>query len=232
MREVKAVVFDLDDTLYPEESYVASGFSAVAIWANEQLGKPGKEAFSELWQLFCEGVRGNTFDIWLERNGFDPKQFVSNMISTYQGHEPQISPYDGVVEMLKTLGQTYRLGLVTDGYLDVQRKKLASLSLCSAFNAIVLSDELGRDNWKPNPNPFNKVLEKLIVPGAQAIYVADNPTKDFLGARKVGMFTIRVRHKDGLYKNLEPPSPDYAPDLEIENITDTAVFLERIGGIN
>ncbi len=60
MPALRAVVFDLDDTLYPERAYVLSGFHAVAAWAEEQLKIPRRLGFAELRQLFEDGVRGNT----------------------------------------------------------------------------------------------------------------------------------------------------------------------------
>ena len=63
---VNVVLFDLDDTLYAERDYVFSGFEAVARWAEPRLGLPAKESSAELRRLFDCGVRGNTFNRWLE----------------------------------------------------------------------------------------------------------------------------------------------------------------------
>ena len=68
----QAIVFDLDDTLYPERAYVLSGFRAVAAWAAGELGLPVTQGFAELRRLFDDGVRGDTFNRWLESHGFQP----------------------------------------------------------------------------------------------------------------------------------------------------------------
>ena len=78
--ELRALIFDLDDTLYPERTYVISGFRAVAAWAEEHIGIPQKQAFDELCQLFESGIRGNTFNYWLEKHGFNPDRWVSQMV--------------------------------------------------------------------------------------------------------------------------------------------------------
>ena len=58
----------------------------------------------------------------------------------------------------------------------------------------------GRSAWKPDPKPFRIVLERLgCVSPSQAVYVADNPDKDFLGARRAGMDSIRVLRASGLH---------------------------------
>ena len=45
------------------------------------------------------------------------------------------------------------LGLISDGYLVAQQKKLAALNIREAFQAVVFSDAFGRDSWKPSPRP-------------------------------------------------------------------------------
>jgi FMN phosphatase YigB (HAD superfamily) len=96
---------------------------------------------------------------------------------------------------------------VSDGHLAVQERKLAALGLAGYFDAIVWSDEWGRGAWNPSPRPFEVVLARLGVDAARAIYVADNVTKDFLGARRWGMATIWVRRPGGEYASRDPPHP-------------------------
>jgi len=216
--EWQAIVFDLDDTLYPEHDYVLSGLRAVAVWAQGELGLPAGRSFCELRRLFEEGVRGRTFDRWLAERGVDHNGGVADMVRVYREHGPQISLQRDVRELLVRLGRGYRLGLVTDGYLEVQRRKVAALGLDRYFQAVVYSDAMGRDAWKPSPRPFRAVLRQLSVTASAAIYVGDNPTKDFRGARGVGMCSIRVRRDGGVYHDLEPPCAQDAPDAEIATL--------------
>ncbi|MBM4429703.1 MAG: HAD family hydrolase [Chloroflexi bacterium] len=227
MTALPAVVFDLDDTLYPERAYVLSGFRAVAAWVEKHLGIPANQGFAELCQLFNDGVRGNTFNCWLENHGLSSDSWVPQMVRIYQEHNPHITPYPEVPDLLQRLRSRYRLGLVSDGYAQVQKRKLAALGLTDYFNVLVFSDEWGREAWKPNPRPFEVVLEELGVTGSEAVYVADNPTKDFLGARQVGMWTVRIRYPEGLYSHLEPPSAEHAPNAEIETLSGLETALMR-----
>ena len=206
-----------------------SGFRAVAAWAEEQLKIPRRPGFAELRQLFEDGVRGNTFNRWLESHGFVLDDWVSQMVRVYREHQPQIVPHPETVDVLQRLRSRYRLGLVSDGSLQVQQNKLASLGIGFYFDRLVFSDELGADAWKPSPRPFALVLERLAVAGRKAVYVADNPSKDFLGARRAGMWTVRVRYPDGLYSHLEPPSPEHAPDAEIDTLARLQEILVSIG---
>jgi putative hydrolase of the HAD superfamily len=58
----------------------------------------------------------------------------------------------------------------------------------------------------------------LSVAGGEAVYVGDNPRKDFRGAREAGMATIRIRRPEGLHAQDEPATPADAPDREIGSL--------------
>lgn len=229
LRRWHAVVFDLDDTLYLERDYVRSGFRAVAVWAEGKLGVEAEAGFETLWQLFKDGVRGITFNRWLASHTLESEELVDEMVAVYRAHTPGIKPLPGATSLLTRLQARCRLGLVSDGYLAVQQRKLSSLGLARHFEAIVFSDAWGREAWKPSVTPFRAVLSKLgDVEPARAVYVADNPAKDFVGPREIGMASIRLRHPAGLHSGVGPPSPAYAPDAEIESLLELEETLDAL----
>lgn len=229
MRKWQAVIFDLDDTLYPERDYVLSGFRSVAIWAETRLGIPAAQGFAELKRLFDQGVRGKTFDLWLASHHLEANRIIPELIQVYRNHEPNLTPLPEAPALLATLKNVYRLGLLGDGYLEVQRRKLRALNLSPYFEAVVFSDEWGREAWKPSVKPFQEILARLRTEAGASIYVGDNPAKDFLGARELGMFTIWVKLPEGLYTSLEPPTPRHAPDLTLESLIELKAFLAPSG---
>ena len=218
MLKWKAVVFDLDDTLYPERDYVMSGFRSVAQWVEAQLGIAAAQCKTELASLFNAGVRGKIFNYWLVAHGLSEDEYVPQLVQVYLEHEPVLSPFDGIAELLQALRWHVKLGLVSDGYLAVQQRKLAALRLEPYFSAIVFSDQWGREFWKPHVRPFQAVLNHLQVDGSSATYVADNPRKDFFGARMVGMGTIRLRLPIGEYAALEPMTAQEEPNVTLTSI--------------
>ena len=225
----QAVVFDLDDTLYPERDYVLSGFKAVALWAEEHVQIPFEQGYAELRGLFEGGVRGDTFNRWLAAHEFAPTdRLISQLVHAYREHEPVLQPFPEIPPLLGLIRPRCRLGLVSDGYLAVQQRKLAALQLAGHFDAVVFSAQWGRESWKPSTKPFAAVLELLSAEAARSIYVADNPLKDFLGARRLGMFTVRVRHTGGEYALQSPPSAQHAPHLTLESLPELAEFLPGI----
>jgi putative hydrolase of the HAD superfamily len=225
----RAIVFDLDDTLYPERDYVLSGFRAVAAWVEPNLGIAAEQGFAEMQALLDQGVRGEIFNRWLERHGLLDDARVARLVELYRQHEPEISPFPEVASLLNSLRTRYCLGLVTDGYGEVQQRKLAALNLAGYFDAVVFADEWGRGAWKPSPVPFYAVLERLgHLSPAESVYVADNPAKDFLGARRVGMATVWVRRPTGFYANQEPADLEHQPDIRVTSLDELSPALRRL----
>ncbi len=220
MTRLHAVIFDLDDTLYPEQSYVLSGFHAAAKWAEQALSIPKEETSRDLEAMYRQGVRGHTFGLWLEQRGVcgQRDELVQQMVAVYREHQPILTPFNGIPELLGEVGQRCKLGLISDGHLAVQRRKWESLRLDEAFHAVVFSDIFGRQNWKPSHVPFEAALRTLDLAPEAALYVGDNPAKDFLGARQLGMKTIRLRLLGGEHTFAEPESDFHAPDTTVENV--------------
>jgi putative hydrolase of the HAD superfamily len=237
---LKAVVFDLDDTLYPEKQYVQSGFRAVARECAGQIDLEPEQIYEKLVEISDAGERRRTFDVFLESSGLNDS-LAARMVDVYRDHTPTLSPYPGVTGMLAELSVDHRLGIVSDGDLKVQQRKWHALGLERFFRAVVFSDELGRDSWKPSERPFLAVLEaldvrrdswkpserpflavleELDVPPGEAVYVGENSLKDFLGARRSGMRTVRVLEPAGYYTLEEPPTPEHAADATVTTLAD------------
>ena len=226
MATYRAIVLDLDDTLYPEHQYVRSGFHAVARYLETEAGLSAEETFAQLIALLEAGVREMTMNRWLQDRQLDEQRWIGPMLRCYREHDPQIELSSEATEVLETLHGRYALGLVSDGRLAQQQKKVAALGIDRWISAIVLSDAFGREHWKPSTRPFEEVLGQLGVSGESAVYVADNPTKDFLGARQLGMSTIRLRRAGGLYSHLEPPTEAHAPQAEIATLAELPARLD------
>ena len=224
MKTYQAVIFDLDDTLYPEIEYIRSGFRAVAVWTEKEFAIPQAKSFLELTELFAHGVRNNTFDRWLSQLGMN-LEIIPQLVQVYREHQPDIHPFKEIPELLSALKIKCRLGLLSDGYRTSQIKKLESLKIASYFDTIVLSDEYGREAWKPNPWIYELTLQKLGVQSCDAVYVSDNPAKDFLGARRVQLSTVRLRTPSGIYANDAPPDSGYAPDIEVSSHKELSDYL-------
>lgn len=216
MSRIKAVVFDLDDTLYPEYDYVLSGFSAVAKEMKRLYGLDNAEA--EMTRLFSEEQR-NVFGRILDAHGIRyEKSDIANLADIYRNHEPNISLPDESARTLKSLRHLgYKLGVITDGRAVQQHKKIAALGLGNLVDEIVVTDELGEGCGKPNPRAFTFVASALGIDAAQMMYVGDNPKKDFAVKKFLPITTVRV--SGGLYSDCEYMD-GILPDYTVNNLCD------------
>lgn len=212
------VAFDLDDTLYPERAYVLSGFRAVAEWAEGEHGIPQAEGFGELESMFLAGVHGDTFNRWAQNHGLEVERLVPQMVQVYRSHLPDIRLYEDAMPALRELGSSFRLALITEGYREVQSRKLEALGLYEPFEFVHIGDEEARERWKPSRYPFERTLERMGAGADEAAYIGDNPQKDFRAPNAMGMISVRVRREDGLHTHSEPKEPESAPAFEVPDL--------------
>jgi putative hydrolase of the HAD superfamily len=190
---IQAVLFDLDDTLYPQASFLDAAWTAVAAAAAPYSVDP-TALHAALTDVASEGSdRGRIIDRALAR--LDAATVpVEELLAAFRACAPaQLPPFPGVREALSALRRGALTGLVTDGEVHGQRAKLRALRLEEAFDVIVYSDDLGRARRKPHPAPFQHALAGLGVPAAAAVMIGDRPDKDVAGAAAAGLRAIRVR---------------------------------------
>ncbi len=65
---------------------------------------------------------------------------------------------------------------------------------------ICITDELGRELWKPHPISYLLLLEKFNLKAQECIYIGDNELKDFITAKSIGMQTIKIERVNGIYR--------------------------------
>lgn len=196
---IKAVVFDLDDTLISEKQYVESGFRYVASLIHCRFGISEERAFSDLMNLFRESSQ-NVFNRLLNFYEIENShETIIELISEYRNHHPEINFYDDVlpcIAQLKSMG--IKVGIITDGYSDTQRRKLEAVHAYDYFDEIIITDELGREFSKPHNKPFEIMREKLNVEFDEMVYVGDNPEKDFFISSIHPLITVRI-NRCGIY---------------------------------
>lgn len=230
MNSWDAVIFDLDDTLYPEMAFVRGGFQAVSRFLAGQFDVTADDVLEQMLDILHQGHRGRVFDVWLARQPTSKVVSRDQLVAIYREHPPCLTPHPGVRELLQQLvSARRRLGLVSDGPWGVQQRKWLALGLADYFQSVVFTDQLGPEFQKPDPRPFQVVLRQLDAEPERSVYIGDNPSKDFRGCRQLGMGTIRLRLPDGIYRDLEPEGPlDKADQTSLE-IGELAALLTAGG---
>jgi len=222
---IKAVVFDMDDTLFEEKEYVLSGFSAV----DQYLSEKGVVGFYEKSkELFESENRGRIFNDVLDFYGVPFNQSdIKNLVEVYRNHIPDIKLLQDAKWSIDQLKTKYELGLITDGYLNAQRHKAKALNLEEEFAVLIFTDELGREHWKPSEKPYLEIKKYFNVDHHELIYIGDNPTKDFITAKKLGWKTIRIEREGSEYSEIEYPD-EYEADYQIKSLYDLPKLIERL----
>ena len=192
---VAAVTLDLDDTVFPQDQWLAGAWAAVAD-RGADLGLDREPLFRALVRTAAQGSdRGGIIDRALAAAGWRPEAYVGELVAAFTGHAPvSLTPYPGALEALGLLSSVVPVVLITDGNPRIQHGKVAALGLDRLVAHVVVSDELGgRDLRKPHPAPFRRALSLLELPADLVVHVGDRPGKDVAGAQAVGIRAVRVR---------------------------------------
>ena len=208
------LIFDLDDTLYDELSFVKSGFRAVATFLHKERDVNPDDMFRVMCQELEVG-RSNIFDRALKRCILSSKQLVQECVAVYRGHKPTIYLYPMADQCLKRF-EDLPIYIVTDGNKHVQWNKVVALGLLDRVKFPFITRRYGIKNEKPSPYCFQKICERERVKPADLTYVGDNPRKDFVGIKPLGVRTIRV--KTGQHRDLQMPK-EYEASVVINDLS-------------
>jgi putative hydrolase of the HAD superfamily len=219
-----AVLFDLDDTLYCEHDYVRSGFKAVA----DRLhliysGLNSDELYMEMIHLWEKEGRGKIFNRIVEM--YDLPIEPTELVKVYREHQPVLRLYEDAKRLIEILVKmNIPRGIITDGIQVVQRAKIKALGLESRFHCVIVTDEWGKECWKPSPIPYKKAMEFFKYQAERFVYIGDNPHKDFISAKKMGFLTIRIVRETGDFMGVKL-SPEYEADIIIHNLDELFPFI-------
>jgi putative hydrolase of the HAD superfamily len=188
----KALVLDLDDTLYPERRFLLSGFAAVAEQVEQLFGVPRAEAFKVLTRALRAGHRSTSLQALCATFDLDPV-IVPELVEVIREHRPRLQLRRDCRRVLARMRRAgWRIGLLTNGLPRVQAKKVAALGLAPFLDRVVYACEHGDGRGKPDPAAFHAVLARLDTEADRAVFVGDDPWCDIAGARRAGLWTIRV----------------------------------------
>jgi len=225
-REVRTLVFDLDDTLFPEREFVLSGFEAAGTIAEDQHSIEGLASTATL--LFERGARGNVFDLALQELGYPASpELVADLVTAYRSHVPNIHLFsDALTTLTWARNAAYSLALITDGPASMQQNKIAVLDLNRWIPLRVVTDELGGPLfWKPHRRPYEIVMESVGGAPDTFAYIADNPSKDFITPNILGWRTVRIRRPGAEHFLKDGEGPARAQN-ELTSLSDLPALLQ------
>jgi putative hydrolase of the HAD superfamily len=187
----RGLILDLDDTLYPRERFVMSGFAAVAHHVSVVHGISSELAYNILNRAHDSADRGRELQVLCDRLRLS-RDLVPSFVDVFRRHLPSLWLNHEVRQVLHELRASgWRLGVLTNGLPSVQFRKIAALGLTSLVDEIVYAEEHVAGG-KPAAAAFKAVLRSLELSAGQCICVGDDLVRDIRGARALGIRTVRM----------------------------------------
>lgn len=196
MARFRAVLFDLDHTLFDTEKTERHALGAVARAADVPLGRHAIEAYrtinTHVWGEYHAGrisskeLRVLRFHLWLEKMDRDPapaKKLAPMYLDAFSSRGDLIAGASAAVRAIARLG--LRLGVVTNGIDRVQRRRLKASALAESFSVVVTSERAGFT--KPDPRIMEIALKRMRLRPEEAVYVGDDAQVDGLAANRASM---------------------------------------------
>jgi putative hydrolase of the HAD superfamily len=203
---IEALICDLDDTLFDESTYVASGLRIVTQHMASRYNANADVLYDVMRTDIARNGRGTAFNATLRAVGQpdDPVQ-VDALVNLYRQHVPTITLYPDAARFLEELSREnphLKTALVTDGLPVMQRNKVAALGIAGCFNTIVYCWDLAAP--KPATVGLLQAVQSLGLEPSACAMIGDRVDHDMAPAKALGMHTIRVAR--GRYAHLSSPA--------------------------
>ncbi|UAM98471.1 YjjG family noncanonical pyrimidine nucleotidase [Polaribacter litorisediminis] len=213
MTEIKHVFFDLDHTLWDFEKNSDLTFNKIFLKheIKTDLGdflKVYKPLNIQFWKLYREEKITKT-ELRYQRlkTAFDAVNYsieddlIDVLAIDYIECLPDYNHlFEGAFEILEYLKDKYELHIITNGFEEIQTKKMQSSKILDYFCTIVTSESVGVK--KPNPKVFNFALEKANAENTSSIMIGDSIEADIEGALSVGMKALHANFEKEKVKNV------------------------------
>ncbi|MEX1377979.1 MAG: HAD-IA family hydrolase [Eubacteriales bacterium] len=234
-KQYKAVLFDLDGTIFDNFGALDKALESLYEAADEFKSKP----YEQFYTLY-KSVEAKYFELysqkkmtWKEQRAYRMKSLYSHfgvdlneeeayekflvLLQLFESSWAMYKETKGVLTAIKNAG--CKIGIVTNGEINQQMQKLQIDETADLFDCIIASSEY--PFAKPDKQIFYEALEKLKVEKEQALFVGDSMRSDICGAKNAGIDSVYImrEHNAGDYISCEPDYMIYSLQ-EIERLMD------------
>lgn len=201
MKDIKDVFFDLDHTLWDFDRNSALAFKTIFKLNGITIDfEDFMQVYSPInfkyWKWYREdrvtkaqlryGRFKKTFDALKIRVTDDIIHKLSDEYIEYLPHHNHL--FDNAIPVLEQLSTQYNLHIITNGFEEVQTKKLVNSKINHFFDAVITSEAAGVK--KPHPKIFELALKQSGATAKHSVMIGDTYEADIVGAEKMGMHTI------------------------------------------
>lgn len=205
MKAYEWILFDADETLFHFDAFsglqlmftqFGVDFSPQDYQEYQMINKP-------LWSDYQNGaisaqqLQHMRFDLWSNKLRITPAELNSAFMMAMA---EICAPIDGAVSLLNALKDRAKLGIITNGFIELQQVRLERTGLREHFELLVISEEVGVA--KPHRDIFEHALTLMGSPRREnVLMVGDNPDSDILGGINAGFDTCWLNREN-------KPTPD------------------------
>ncbi len=220
---IKAVIFDLDNTLIDfMKMKKISCDAAISAMIGAGLNVSKDKAIKELFSLYDKfGLEEKTiFQKFLKKitKKIDYEILASGIVAYRRVRAGFLEPYPHVSEVLFELKRRgIKLAIVSDAPRLKAWIRLVSMKINHLFDVVVTFDDT--KEFKPSIKPFEIALKKLKVKPQECLAVGDRPERDIKGAKKLGMLTCFAKYGN-------PKAKSLGADYEINDIKELLEIVE------
>lgn len=228
MNNIKALVFDLDRTLYDRWSTLR-GVCYILKKRHSHWWRSDM-CFEQLYEEFhdsdCQHIYGGWEEVYED---FKRKRIFCNPpdVDTFRDEILECFkviavPIPTVREMLEEFRASgYKLGIITNGESKLQWKKVELLDFIPLFDCILVSGDL--ECAKPEPKIFQLMADTLNVKPEEMMFIGDGPYIDVQGAYNFGCIPIFIKTSgEWRYPNVQEPY------FQLSDVTELPMLLQGI----
>ena len=209
MQRYKNLFIDLDDTLYDFSAASREAFNetyellhyARYFDSCDQYMSIYSPYNHELWRIYGDGkitkeeLNRRRFSHPLEVAGVNDEELAARFCREALSRIPtKGNLVPGAVELLEYLRPKYRMFILSNGFVELQSRKMAAAGIDRYFDGIILSEEIGIN--KPRPELFEYALKKTASLLEESIMIGDMFDTDIKGAANIGMEQIYFNQKN------------------------------------
>jgi HAD superfamily hydrolase (TIGR01549 family) len=231
-KNLKAVLFDLDDTLFDHRHSMQTGLAALQkiypCFAKDSLDEFERVHVTLMNDIHLTQImkgeisidegRAIRFQRVFKHYGIEADWTLANeAASHYRANYTDVNRLvHGAYELLSDLKQKYKIGIVTNNLIDEQVRKLKEGKIEHLIDVMVTSEEV--KITKPNPEIFLELMNRLDVTAEECIMIGDHWESDVTGAHALGIKCIWVN----VY-GLQCPDPNMA--VEVKSMEDVSKII-------
>lgn len=218
---IKAAIFDLDGTLLNRDESVKLFINKQYDRLHNFVGHLPREKFAARFieldnrgYVWKDKVYQQLIDEF-EINGLTWEELLQDYIGEFKNN---CVPFANLIEMLESLKRkNLMLGMITNGRGRFQMDNIIALGIENYFDTILVSECEGIK--KPDPQIFERALERLHVSPKESIFVGDHPVNDVEAAKNVGM--IGIWKKDFQWSAVDA-------DFIVDDLAEVPLIIEKI----